>query len=161
MTTNPYETKEDILASINLLLKMPSPYYLSVNNLVFFEGTKLYEQAIKDGFVKENEKTSDINYWDRWKHIKSKKKHAYLNLVLNLMRGPVTSKRFGVMPRFLLKLLLKEKIVNFNLKHYTPTFLFGNIVGAADFTRENVIKPLYKAMPVNFKLWYDKVRYKA
>ena len=161
MTTNPYETKEDILASINLLLKMPPPYYLSVNNLVFFEGTKLYDQAIKDGFIKENEKTSDINYWDRWKHIKSKKKYAYLNLVLNLMRGHVTAKRFGIMPRFLLKFLLKEKTVNFNLEHYTPTFLFGNIVGVADFTRENILKPLYKATPVNFKLWYDKVRYKA
>ena len=73
----------------------------------------------------------------------------------------MTAKRFGIMPRFLLKLLLKEKIVNFNLKHYAPTFLFGNIIGVADFTRENIVKPLYKVMPVNFKLWYDKIRYKA
>lgn len=161
ITTNPYETKEDILATISLLLKIPTPYYLSVNNLVFFEGTKLYEQAIKDGFVKENEKTSDINYWDRWNHIKSKKQNAYLNLLLNLMRGHVTQHRFGIMPRNLIKKLLKEKIVNYNLKHFTPTFLAGQFVSLADFSRENIIKPLYRTMPVNFKLWYDKVRYKA
>jgi len=27
--------------------------------------------------------------------------------------------------------------------------------------RESVAKPLYRSMPVSFKNWYDKVRYRA
>ena len=32
---------------IRLLQKIPKPYFLSVNNLVFFHGSKLHERAVK------------------------------------------------------------------------------------------------------------------
>ncbi|MFH1638327.1 MAG: radical SAM protein, partial [Candidatus Woesearchaeota archaeon] len=84
ITTNPYEEREDVLDSISICIEIPKPIFLSVNNLVFFFGTPLYEQAIKDGIIKNKEDSAfNLNYWDRWKHIKLKKKNAYLNLVLN------------------------------------------------------------------------------
>ncbi|MBS3157274.1 radical SAM protein [Candidatus Woesearchaeota archaeon] len=52
ITTNPYETPEDIMDTIKLLMKIPPPFYLSVNNLIYFEGTPLYKQALKDGYIK-------------------------------------------------------------------------------------------------------------
>src|SRR3989344_4359957 len=161
MTCNPYEEKEDVLASINLIRKLPKPFYLSVNNLIFFEGTPLYERAISDGIIKNGkDSASDLNYWDRWKHIKLKKKNAYLNLILNLMRGKVTENKYGAIPARLLDRLVKEKTVDFNYNHKIFTEIFGRFVQALDYSRENIAKPIYRSMPVSFKLWYDKVRYK-
>lgn len=162
ITTNPYENPEDVLDSIKLCMELPKPYFLSVNNLVFFLGTPLYEQAVADGTVKSKDDSAyDLNYWDRFKHIKLKKKNAYLNLVFNLMRGVVTERRYGVIPAPLLKRLVSESYVAYNLKHTAPTYAAGYTVQAFDFMRENVAKPLYRSLPTDFKVWYDKVRYKA
>ena len=162
IASNPYENKEDILETINLIKQLPSPYYLSINNLVLFEGTPLYNQALQDGYVKPgDDSTSFLNYWDRWKHIKAKKKNAYLNLVLNLMRGPVTKDRFGVLPRKAVDFLIKGNLVDYNVKHKWLTALMGRGVQSMDLFREELVKPLYRSMPVSIKMWYDKVRYKA
>lgn len=158
ITCNPYETKEDIINMIRLLQKLPKPFFLSVNNLVFFLGSELYDKAKTDGLIK-NEKDSafDLNYWDRWKHIRLKRKNAYLVLILNLMRGVATKRRFGIMPNFLVNFLVK----NYEKEHKTRAFLIGNIVGCFDFAREKIMKPIYRSMPTNFKTFYDKVRYKV
>jgi len=162
ITSNPYETREDILNLIKLLKQLPHPYYLSVNNLVFFTGSELYKKAKQDDIIKaEEDSASTLNYWDRWKHIKLKKKNAYLNLILNLMRGVVTKHRFGIMPRFLLNILLKENIVSFNLKHKPFTYILGYMIHISDSLRENIAKPIYRnILPVKFKVWFDKARYR-
>ncbi|MEK6940789.1 MAG: radical SAM protein [Nanoarchaeota archaeon] len=159
---NPYETREDVLATINLIRQLPKPFYLSVNNLIFFEGTPLYRKAIQDGFIKDGKDTaSDLNYWDRWKHIKLKKKNMYLSLVLNLMRGPCTDMRYGLIPASVLNRLIKDSSVTFNEKHLTPTYAAGTVVQSMDFFRENLAKPIFRRMPLSFRSWYDKVRYQA
>lgn len=145
ITTNPYESSEDILNLISLLITIPKPYYLSVNNLVFFFGTPLYDKAIEDRIIKTKKDSAfDLNYWDRWKHIKLKKKNAYLNLVLNLMRGPCTEKRYGIIPYFVLRRLINPSYVKFNLKHKSPTYFVGFFVQVFDFVRENIAKPIYR-----------------
>lgn len=161
IATNPYETPEDVLETINLIRQLPPPYYLSVNNLVFFEGTPLYDKAVREGLITDIDPTSKLNYWDRWNHIKQKKTNEYLNLLLNLMRGKCKGKRYGVMPEFLLKQLLKPGIVKTNQKVKAFTYFVGYNVMAADYFRENVAKPVYRSMPLSVKLWYDKVRYRA
>ena len=45
---NPYETEEDVIETINCLLKIPKPYQLELFSLWFFPGTELYERAKKD-----------------------------------------------------------------------------------------------------------------
>jgi anaerobic magnesium-protoporphyrin IX monomethyl ester cyclase len=162
ITSNPYENSDDILQSIKLVMQIPPPFYLSVNNLIYFEGTPLYRKALEDGYIKtEKDSASSLNYWDRWAHIKLKKKNEYLTLMLNLMRGPSTKKRIGLMPRRLLNYLIKENVVDYNLKHLKPTYLAGGLVSYMDYVREHGLKPLYSKMPVNFKMWYDKIRYHA
>ena len=162
ISSNPYEHPEDILETIKLIMRIPSPFYLSVNNLIYFEGTPLYRKALADGHIKdEKDSASTLNYWDRWAHIKLKKKNEYLNLVLNLMRGPSTKTRIGILPRRFINFLIKDKMVYYNLKHKAPTYMTGSMISVMDAARENVAKPVYQAMPVSFKLWYDKVRYHA
>lgn len=162
ITCNPYEKSEDIIALIKLLQKLEKPFFLSVNNLVFFPGTKLYTRAKKDGIIKkESDAAYRLNYWDRAKHIRLKGKNAYLVLILNLMRGSVTKSRFGPMPNFLINWALKPKRLNKNLKNQNITYFVLFFVEIYDLIRERVLKPLYRSLPLNFKVWYDKARYRA
>ena len=161
ITCNPYEKPEDIINLIRLLQKIPKPYYLSVNNLVFFPGSQLYRKTIADDKLKKIIlKSSKLNYWDRAKHIRLKKKNAYLVLILNLMRGSVTEKRFGFMPSLLINYLLKPKRIKQNLKNTFRTKIVLKIIETNDLIREKIAKPFYHSLPVNFKIWYDKVRYR-
>lgn len=160
ITCNPYEKPENIISLIRLLQKIPKPYYLSVNNLVFFPGTQLYRRAKSDGTIKtEKESASQLNYWDRSKHILLKRKNIYLNLIFNLMRGPATEKRFGIIPISLLNWLLEEERVKKNLKNQFPSILATRFLSIFDLIRERILKPAFRSMPVSFKVWYDKVRY--
>jgi len=161
ISSNPYETNEDIIETIRLLQKIPKPYFLSVNNLIFFEGTPLYKKAMEDGLIKTyNDTASNLNYWDRWKHIKLKKKNPYLNLVLNMMRGSVTERRFGLLPAWFVEWLTSPATVQFHVENERPTYAVGELVEVMDNTREKLIKPIYRAMPVTVKTFYDKVRYR-
>ncbi len=162
ITSNPYEKPEDIINMIKLLQKIPKPYYLSVNNLVFFTGSKLYERAKVDGTIKiERDSAITLNYWDRTAHILLKKKNKYLVLILNLMRGVATKNRFGFMPNFLINYLLKPKRIKRNLKNELPTLLALKILSLVDLTRERIAKPFYRSLPLDFRIWYDKVRYRV
>src|SRR3989338_78881 len=162
ITCNPFEKPEDVINMIKLLQKLPKPYFVSVNNLVFFPGTGLYKMAQKDPIIKKQaEMTSKLNYWDRSKHILLKRKNMYLVLILNLMRGSVTKNRYGLLPEKLINYLLKQEKVKHNLENPTLTYVALTFVGIMDLTRERIAKPLYRSMPVNFKVWYDKVRYRV
>jgi len=162
ITSNPYEKPQDIINLMRLLQKIPKPYYLSVNNLVFFPGTKLYTRAIEDGTIKnEKESAQFLNYWDRSKHILLKKKNIYLNLIFNLMRGPATDSRFGLMPNALLNHLLKPERVKRNLKNQFPAKVATRILYVFDLIRERIMKPAYRSLPVSFKVWYDRTRYRV
>ena len=162
ITTNPYEKPEDIINLIRLLQKIPKPYFLSVNNLVFFTSTPLYCKAKAEGIIqKEEDSAANLNYWDRSAHIRLKKKNMYLNLILNLMRGVITESRYGLMPNFLINYLLDEKRVQRNLKNQIPTKIVLSFVSISDTIREKIAKPLFRSMPLNFKAWYDKVRYRV
>jgi len=162
ITCNPYEKPEDIINMINLLQKLPKPYFLSVNNLVFFHGSKLHERAVSEGVIKSQKDSAvALNYWDRSSHILLKRKNMYLVLILNLMRGVVTENRFGMMPNSLVKYLIKPSRVKKNLKNEFPTLMILRFVSLYDLIRERVLKPTYRNLPVSFKVWYDKVRYRV
>lgn len=161
ITCNPYEKASDILDLIKLLQKLPKPYYLSVNNLVFFPGSKLYQKAVSDKMIKKaSDSAFQLNYWDRSKHIMLKKKNIYLNLIFNLMRGSVTKSRFGFMPNFLLDYLLNEKRIKKNLKNPFLSYIVLYFVSIMDLTREKILKPMYRSLPLNFRIWYDRARYR-
>ena len=162
ITSNPYEKPENIISLIRLLQKMPKPFFLSVNNLVFFPGSQLYRRAVQDKIIKsEKDTASQLNYWDRSKHILLKGNNIYLNLILNLMRGPATEKRFGMIPNSLLNYLLEENRTKRNLRNPFASLLVLRLVSLYDLVRERIMKPAYRSLPVSFKIWYDKTRYKV
>jgi len=48
---NPWETTEDVLASLRLLWTLPTPYNLLPSSLVPYPGTEFYHKTIEGGFV--------------------------------------------------------------------------------------------------------------
>lgn len=65
------------------------------------------------------------------------------------------------MPNSLINYLLEEERVKRNLKNEFPTKTALFFVGLMDLGREKIAKPIYRSMPVNFKAWYDKARYRV
>ncbi len=48
---NPYETDEDRRSTIDLLLRLPKPFYANFFSLTYFPGVDLTERALRDGYI--------------------------------------------------------------------------------------------------------------
>jgi radical SAM superfamily enzyme YgiQ (UPF0313 family) len=71
---NPYETEQDKIETINVLLKIPKPFVLQLFSLCFYQGTEIYDRALKENLIIEN--PLEKNY--------EKFKPTYLNKVTRL-----------------------------------------------------------------------------
>ncbi|MFQ5531625.1 MAG: B12-binding domain-containing radical SAM protein, partial [Candidatus Nanoarchaeia archaeon] len=114
ITTNPYESKEDILETINLIRKFPSPFMIQAYGLVFFPGSPMYYKAISDGYIEKFDDSGyDVDFLNYQKHVKLKNKNTYLNSMIHMMGTNSTSFRNGLIPRFAFKYLLKDEVIEF------------------------------------------------
>ena len=48
---NPYETRDDVLKTVRLLLQLPQPYIIQFFSLTFYPGTELHDRALSDGLI--------------------------------------------------------------------------------------------------------------
>ena len=48
-----------------------------------------------------------------------------------------------------------------HLKNTFPTRIVLFFLNISDNIREKIAKPVFRSMPLNFKTWYDKVRYRV
>lgn len=53
---NPYENRADEYETIQLISRIPRPFYLQLFSLTFFPGSSLYELAKKDGLITDEHK---------------------------------------------------------------------------------------------------------
>jgi len=93
---NPYETRDDLIETLNLLMEIPRPYRLEVYSLTFFPGTALYEKAKKDGIIKDD-------YGDVYKKSYYARGINYLNMLFSLLNYNI--------PKSMLKILISRKVV--------------------------------------------------
>ncbi len=93
---NPYETLEDSIETLHLLIDLPRPYHLRGFSLVFFPGTSLYEKAKEDGLVE-----------DEQKQIYQKHYHEYKGTYVNFMFYLISNR----LPRPLLRFLIARPVV--------------------------------------------------
>jgi radical SAM superfamily enzyme YgiQ (UPF0313 family) len=117
MIANPYEEAEDLIQTASFLASLPYPYYSQVYNLVFFPGTKLYERAVRDGLLDGKQDSGfELDYRSGLKFQRHgwKRKNLYLNSLLFLMEGKSNRLRLGLVPRFLLPILLRPGLVRLN-----------------------------------------------
>src|SRR3990167_1207095 len=111
---NPWETSKDVLETLNLVLKLPRPFWLKRASLVCFPGTELYHKAKKDGIIKTKE--------DEHREIYAKHLHMpkgkYVNFLMYLAG-------FSYFPRWIVKLLANDifvKVLDRNLMNGLYTF---------------------------------------
>ncbi len=97
---NPWETSADVLETLDLVLKLPRPFWLKRSSLVCFPGTPLFTKAREDGIIKSEE---DIK-----RHVYNKHLHqpegSYVNFLLYLAG-------FCNFPRWIVKLLASKRMV--------------------------------------------------
>jgi anaerobic magnesium-protoporphyrin IX monomethyl ester cyclase len=48
---NPYETREDRLETLDLLCRLPKPFYFNYFSLTYFPGVDLTQRALRDGLI--------------------------------------------------------------------------------------------------------------
>lgn len=126
---NPWEEAEDVLETLNLIMKLPKPYWLKRASLVFFPGTKLYERAKEEDLIK-----------DEMREIYRKNlivpSQSYVNLLVYLAGQ-------DNFPRFILKILSRKRLVALlNKDAYRKIFnLFQNL-----FELSNLIIKGFKSL---------------
>lgn len=99
---NPFEKEADLIDTIRLIKKFPHPFFIYNNNLAFYPGAKLYEQALKAGIdvnMRIKHSGSTIGY----SILKNENiQHKIFHFILLFIAGDANSFRIGFMPRFLL-----------------------------------------------------------
>lgn len=93
----PYETDEDKIESLRFITKIPKPFRLQPFSLVLYPGTKLYQMAKEDGYLKDDRR-------EIYSKSYTMSELGYLNLLMTLVKG-------GRFPSFMLKLLVNRRIV--------------------------------------------------
>jgi len=133
---NPYETKDNLIETIELLLKLPKPFKLHGFNLIFYPGSGITEKAIKDNYILVNSNPNEtstiqgesdspiLSFGSFGKVIQSSRLYQpnfsieekiYLNILIGLI---------PYYPKFLIKYLMhKDKLgkilLKFNLLYLT------------------------------------------
>ena len=111
---NPFEEEQDLLETIRLLLRLPSPYFVQVFNLIFFPGSELFRRAVEAGLIDGMADCGyDLHYRGglKYKGHPWKRKNLYLNTLIFMMDGKATRYRLGLLPRFLIPWLIKPRLL--------------------------------------------------
>lgn len=111
---NPYETEQDIIETINVILKIPKPFMLQLFSLCFYQGTEIHNRALKENLIIEN--PIEKNYL--------KYRPTYLNKVIRLC---------PLLPKYFIKLLVKNRrsqrtIILVNLIYFLSILILEPVV---------------------------------
>jgi len=127
---NPYEHRDDLLDTLNLMLRMAYPYYINMYNLVFFPGSDLYDRAVHDGIIAGTRDSGYELHFRAGLKFSShawKRRNLYLNGLLFLTEGKVTRHRIGLLPRRLIPLLTRPAVIDWMDRR---TALCSLVIGA-------------------------------
>ncbi|MBI2472550.1 MAG: cobalamin B12-binding domain-containing protein [Planctomycetes bacterium] len=137
---NPYETNENLVETIRLLLKFPKPRHFKLFSLTFFPGTELYEKAKQDGILSEEDEFNEYkkNYFGFLY-----RKRKYLNFIFLFLNQNV--------PDFIIKILINKHVISLFDRPLINEFLFRTLTSLKKFREKrrgkrrifgNVIKPV-------------------
>ena len=96
---NPWETDDDCLETLNLLMEIPKPYKLNLFTLTFFPGTELHGRAKAEGLLRdERSEIYERNYLAP--------KYSYVNYLIRIAQYA---------PRWFVRLLMRKQFRHRNL----------------------------------------------
>lgn len=129
---NPDERKQDIMDNIRLIKKLPKPFRLSMNSMVYFPGTAAFDRAKTMGINVEDQRFTYFGLWTRFgelRRIKKDTKNKYLNTIILLLHGVVNKARYGNVPAGIFNVMTNNKVIDlFNDKLDKLMMLFLGIV---------------------------------
>ncbi len=117
---NPYEERDDVIATIRFIASLPAGCLLQTYNLVFFPGSDLYNRALQDGWIGGDYDSGyelHILGGYQYKGHAWKQRNIYYNGLIFLMDGWCTRHGIGSLPRFTLKAFLHPRVMEFNERH--------------------------------------------
>ncbi len=97
---NPWESSEDVSQTLDLVLRLPRPFWLKRGSLTLFPGTELLERAMQEGLICTKEDERRLIYS---KHLHTPE-GSYLNFLMYLAG-------FSNFPRGLVRLLAHPRLV--------------------------------------------------
>ena len=110
----PYETDEDKIESLRFIAEIPKPFRLQPFSLVLYPGTKLYQMAKADGFIKDDR-------LEIYSKSYTMREPGYLNLLMTLAKG-------GSFPSPLLQFMVSKQVVRIsNSNTMKPFFKYVHI----------------------------------
>lgn len=154
---NPFETREDLLNTIQFIKKIPTPFFIFSNNLAFYPGTKIKERAVEAGLdISKRDRHTDTKH-GYFILRKECLKHKLFHFIILMMGGKANRLKVGLMPRIFvsdgaLKFLcfLDKKCENFTNKCIV---LFSSILMYADW-KAILKKCLNRKQIENLKKFY-------
>ena len=125
---NPIETEEDILRTIQLLRKLPKPFIASFHSLVFFPGTDFYTLGLEKEVIDKDYHGWEFNFHETLEHLKIHRKNIYLNSLLYWMNWKINRWRWGLVPAFLVPILISKPLRKLGKIFELLVYLFDFIV---------------------------------
>lgn len=116
---NPYETRDDMMESIELIRRLPKPFNLITHSMNFFKGTPLHRKAIKDGVITP-EYAFDFDLHNFIAHSTDNRRlitpeNLYFSSIIYRMRGIHQGEQRGSLTEMGLEIALDDKIVKLHL----------------------------------------------
>lgn len=109
---NPWESSEDILQTLRLLLMLPTPFTLSISSLIFFPETTLAKKALEENLVDDDDPLAI----GRKPFVYAR--GSYLNYLI-LLAG------LSAIPRTLIRFLARPSMVKiFHREHLSQAYEF-------------------------------------
>jgi anaerobic magnesium-protoporphyrin IX monomethyl ester cyclase len=117
---NPWETAADVGKTLDLLLRLPRPFWLMRSSLILFPGTELYDRAVQEGLIRSKEDERRLIYSKDF----NTPEGSYMNFLVYLAG-------FSYFPRSLVRLLARPGLVK---ALETPKFrrFFGTLQQLGD-----------------------------
>ena len=144
---NPWESSNDVLETLDLVLRLPRPFWLKRSSLVLFPGTELYNKAKKEGWLSTKE--------DERREIYAKHLHMpkgrYVNFLMYLAG-------FSYFPRGIVRLLAGKTVVRFfDWLGWDNLFLFFYTTGERFIILWKGIKSLFTGDFARIKKYFYRV----
>jgi len=118
--SNPFEERNDLLDTANLIGRLPLGCHIIVYNMVFFPGSALYERAVQHNIIAGDQDSGvDLDYLSGFNYSRHswKAKNFFLNGLLFMMGGLSSRLLLGLLPRSMLGFLLNPNVIDFGEKH--------------------------------------------
>ncbi|MDP2906904.1 MAG: radical SAM protein [Nanoarchaeota archaeon] len=158
INTNPLESEEDTIKTINLIINLPKPFRLKVFNMIFFPGSEFEKEYALGKEYNPGDDFSGRDYIDKFNHLRKGIRNKYYPVILSLMDGYCADRKYGSIRKRYLDILLSKKVAQLNKK--IPVFSFFLMYIALNWKDPYWVLPSTKLKRISLKRTINRERKK-